>query len=90
MLRWGRKAAQAGDAEAAGLVGYAIMIGIDGSYDLVEAATLLTVASENARSADWRNRAAAIAREAQSKLTRPEREAFNARLARWRSSLDGE
>ncbi|HBK05740.1 MAG TPA: hypothetical protein DDZ81_07720 [Acetobacteraceae bacterium] len=90
MLRWGRKAARAGDAEAAGMVGYAIMIGIDGSYDLVEAATLLTVASENAPSADWRNHAAAIAQEAQSKLTRPEREALIARLARWRSTLDGE
>ena len=74
---------------AAGMLGYAILIGIDGSYDLVEAATWLTLAVENARSDDWRGHVAAYARDAQSKLTPPQREAFQARLARWRSALDG-
>ncbi len=90
MLRWTRIAVRAGDAEAAGMLGYEIMIGIDGSYDLVEAAAWLTLASEKAHSTDWRARAAAIAREAESKLTRPEHEALNARLARWRDAPNGE
>ena len=90
MLRWTRTAVCAGDAEAAGMLGYAIMIGIDGTYDLVEAAAWLTLASEKAHSTGWRARAAAIAREAESKLTRSEQEALNARLARWRSAPNGE
>jgi uncharacterized protein len=90
MLLWEHKAAERGDSVAAGMLGYAIMIGIDGTYDLVEAATWLTLAAENARSADWRGHVAPYAKDAQSKLTPPEREAFHARLARWRSTLDGE
>jgi hypothetical protein len=90
MLLWEHKAAERGDPVAAGMLGYAIMIGIDGTYDLVEAATWLTLAAENARSADWRGQVARYAKDAQSKLTPSEREAFHARLARWRSTLDGE
>ena len=90
MLRWTRIAAHAGDAEAAGMLGYEILIGIDGTYDLVEAAAWLTLASEKAQSTGWRARAAAIAREAESKLTRPEQEALNARLARWRDAPNAE
>ena len=90
MLLWERKAAEAGDAVAAGMLGYAIMIGVDGTYDLVEAATWLTLAAENAHSDDWRGHAAVYAKDAQSRLTPPEREAFHARLARWRATLDGE
>ena len=41
MLHWERKAAEGGDAVAAAMLGYAIMIGIDGTYDLVESATWL-------------------------------------------------
>ena len=72
------------------MLGYAIMIGIDGTYDLVEAATWLTLAAENAHSGEWRVHAAVYSQDAQSKLTPLEREAFQARLARWRSTLDGE
>ncbi len=90
MLRWDRKAAEAGDAVAAGLLGYAIMIGLDGTYDLVEAATWLTLAAESAHPGEWRMQAAAYSQDAQSKLTASEREAFRARLARRRSERDGE
>jgi uncharacterized protein len=90
MLLWEHKAAEGGDAVAAGMLGYSIMIGIDGTYDLVEAATWLTLASEKASSDDWRGHAAVYAKDAQNRLTPPEREAFNARLARWRSTLEGE
>jgi uncharacterized protein len=90
MLVWDRKAAEGGDAMAAGLLGYAIMIGIDGTYDLVEATTWLTLAAENLQSGDWRGHVAAYANEAQSKLTASQREAFKARLQRQRSILDGE
>jgi len=48
MLLWARKAAEKGDAEAAALLGYAIMIGLDKTYDYVEAATWLTLAVDNA------------------------------------------
>ena len=90
MLSWGRKAAEKGDAIAAGMVGYAIMLGLDGSYDLVEAATWLTLAADAGHSNDWRVHTASYARDVQSKLTPTEREAFQARLAHWKSSLDGE
>lgn len=90
MLRWTRIAVRGGDAEAAGMLGYEILIGIDGTYDLVEAAAWLTLASEKAQSAGWRARAGAIAREAESKLTRQEQEALNARLARWRDAPNAE
>jgi TPR repeat protein len=90
MLRWDRKAAESGDPVAAGILGYAIMIGLDGTYDLVEAATWLTLAAGNTHSGEWRSRAAIYSRDAQSRLTPPEREAFHARLARWRSALDDE
>jgi uncharacterized protein len=90
MMRWERKAAESGDAVAAGMLGYAIMIGLDGTYDLVEAATWLTLAAENAQQGKWRALAADYSQDAQSKLTSPEREAFHARLARWRSTLDDE
>jgi hypothetical protein len=75
---------------AAGMLGYAILLGLDGSYDLVEAATWLTLSVEHAPSADWRATAAAHAKEAQDKLTAPQRETFQARLAHWRATLDGE
>lgn len=90
MLHWQRKAAEAGDAEAAGMLGYAIMIGLDGTYDLVEAATWLTLAAENAHSETWRFHAAAYARDAQSRLTSMEQDAFHARLAHWQSAVTGE
>jgi TPR repeat protein len=90
MLHWQRKAAESGDPVAAGMLGYAIMIGLDGTYDLVEAATWLTLAAENSRSGEWGVHAAVYSRDAQSKLTPPEQVAFHARLARWRSALDGE
>lgn len=90
MLHWQRKAAEAGDAVAAGMLGYAIMIGLDGTYDMVEAATWLTLATETSTSEEWRFHAAAYARDAQSKLTQAEHEAFHARLAYWRSTLNGE
>ena len=90
MLRWGRKAAEGGDAVAAGMFGYAIMIGLDGSYDLVEAATWLTLATEHAEPGNWRVQAAVYSQDVQSKLTPPEWEAFHARLIRRRSSLDDE
>jgi TPR repeat protein len=90
MLRWERKAAEAGDALAAGMLGYAIMIGLDGSYDLVEAATWLTLAAQNAHPGEWRLRAVVYSKDAQSKLTAMEREAFHARLAHWQSALDDE
>jgi TPR repeat protein len=88
MVRWERKAAEAGDAMAAGMLGYAILIGLDGTYDLVEAATWLTLAAQNAHAGEWRVRATVYSLDAVSKLTRPEREAFRARLTRWRSTLD--
>jgi TPR repeat protein len=90
MLKWGRRAAECGDAIAAAVLGYAIMIGIDGTYDLVEAATWLTFAAETARSDDWRDHAASYAQDVRGKLTPPEHEAFRARLAHWRAVLDGE
>jgi len=90
MLRWQRKAAEAGDPVAAGMLGYAIMIGLDGSYDMVEAATWLTLAAEKPGPDAWRQHAANCAEEAQSKLTSAERQAFQARLAQWRSRLNGE
>jgi hypothetical protein len=90
MLRWERKAAEAGDALAAGMLGYAIMIGLDGSYDLVEAATWLTLAAEHAHPGEWRLQAAVYSKDAESRLTPREREAFHARLAHWRSALDDE
>lgn len=90
MLRWDRKAAEGGDAVAAGLLGYAIMLGLDGTYDLVEAATWLAVAAEDARPGEWQVRAAAYLQDAKSKLTPSEREAFRARLARWRAARVGE
>jgi uncharacterized protein len=90
MLMWEHKAAEAGDAVAAGMLGYAIMIGVDGTYDLVEAAIWLTLATQNAHTDDWRGHTAAYAKDVQSRLTPPEREAFHARLARWRATLEGE
>jgi TPR repeat protein len=90
MLHWQRKAAEAGDPVAAGMLGYAIMIGLDGTYDMVEAATWLTLAAENHGAADaWRSQAATYASDAKSRLTPTEREAFQARLAHWRSILNG-
>jgi TPR repeat protein len=86
MLQWERQAAEAGDSVAAGMLGYAIMIGLDGTYDLVEAATWLSLAAENAPG-EWQVHAATYSRDAQNKLTPPEREAFHARLARRRSTL---
>jgi TPR repeat protein len=90
MLLWERKAAEHGDVVAAGMLGYAIMIGLDGTYDLVEAATWLALAAENSRPTEWGVHAAVYSRDAQAKLTPPEQEAFRARLARLRSSWDGE
>ena len=90
MLHWQRKAAEAGDAMAAGMLGYAILIGLDGTYDLVEAATWLTLATDHPRSETWRSHSAAYARDAQSKLTSKEQAAFHARLAHVRSTLNGE
>jgi hypothetical protein len=54
----------------------------------VEAATWLTLAAQNAHAGEWRVRTTVYSRDAVSKLTRPEREAFRARLTRWRSTLD--
>ena len=90
MLHWQRKAAEGGDPVAAGMLGYAIMIGLDGTYDIVEAATWLTLAAEDAPAEPWQFQAAAYAREAQSKLTSSEREAFHERLGHWRSVVHGE
>ncbi len=90
MLHWQRKAAESGDAMAAGMLGYAIMIGLDGTYDAVEAATWLTLAAENAPAEPWRFQAVAYAREAQGRLTSGEREAFHQRLGHWRSVVRGE
>lgn len=89
MLHWQRKAAESGDAMAAGMLGYAIMIGLDGTYDAVEAATWLTLAAEDAPAEPWRFQAAAYAREAQGKLTSTEREAFHERLGQRRSVVHG-
>ena len=90
MLLWSRKAAVRGDPVAAGMLGYAIMIGLDGSYDLVAAATWLTIAVENARPGIWRSHTAAYARDIKSRLTPSERAIFKVRLARWRSALGRE
>ena len=90
MLHWQRKAAEAGDAEAAGMLGYAIMIGLDGTYDIVEAATWLTLATENARSEAWRFNAASYARDAQNRLTQAEQDAFHVRLVHLRAALKEE
>ncbi|MDR3534065.1 MAG: tetratricopeptide repeat protein [Rhodopila sp.] len=90
MLLWDRKAAEGGDAVAAGMLGYAIMIGVDGTYDLVEAATWLRLAAENAQPGEWRVHAAAYSQDVQSKLTPSEQEAFRTRFARWRSTLNRE
>jgi hypothetical protein len=90
MLFWARRAAEGGDAEAAAIVGYAIMIGLDGTYDLVEAATWLTLAADSVHGGAWRDRAAAYSRDASAKLTQIEQAAYRARLGRWRSTLVGE
>jgi TPR repeat protein len=90
MLQWERKAAEAGDPMAAGMLGYSILIGIDGSYDLVEATTWLTLATERAHPGDWRRHAAVFAEDAEGKLTPAERQAFQARLARWQVTFNGE
>jgi TPR repeat protein len=90
MLQWEHKAAEAGDAVAAGMLGYAILIGIDGTYDVAEAAAWLTLSIEHSPPGDWRSHAAVYATDAQTRLTPPEREALRARLARWESTLDGE
>ena len=72
------------------MLGYAIMIGIDGTYDLVEAATWLTFAAENAAPGDWRGQAESYAKDALAKLSGREREVLKARLARWRPASDGD
>jgi len=90
MLFWARKAAENGDAEAAALLGYAIMIGLDGSYDYAEAASWLALAVDKAQDAAWRDRAVAYLRDIQSKLTPAERTACDARLTHWKASLEGE
>ncbi len=66
MLHWERKAAEGGDPIAAAMLGYAIMIGIDGTYDLVEAATWLTLAAESPRCGEWRGNVAGYAKDAQN------------------------
>jgi TPR repeat protein len=90
MLFWTRKAAENGDAEAAALLGDAIMVGLDGSYDYVEAATWLTLAVDKAHDAVWQPRAAAYLRTVQDALTPAERAACDARLNHWRALLEGE
>jgi TPR repeat protein len=90
MLRWERKAAESGDAVAAGMLGYAIMIGLDGTYDFVEAATWLTLAASSAQPGPWRLQVANYSQDLQSTLTTQEQEAYHARISRWRSRLDQE
>jgi TPR repeat protein len=90
MLRWEHRAAESGDPMAEGMLGYAIMIGLDGTYDYVEAATWLTLAAESARAGKWRIQTASYSQDVQRKLTASEQKAYRARLARWRSTLDGE
>ena len=89
-LYWGRKAAEGGDAVAAGLLGYAIMIGVDGTYDFVEAATWLTLAAEHAHAGEWHNRAASYSQEAQNRLTQPELAAYRARVGKLHATLGGD
>ena len=90
MLRSECKAAESGDAVVAGMFGYAIMTGLDGSYHLVEAAMWLTLASEHARPSNWHIQAAVYSQDVQNKLTPQEREAFHACLIHWQSALDDE
>jgi len=90
MLYWDRKAAEAGDAQAAAMLGYAIMIGVDGSYDLVEAATWLTLAADHGHDGAWRMRAMASAREVVQRLTPVERAAFRARIGHWQAAMAGD
>jgi TPR repeat protein len=89
MLFWSRKAAQAGDGVAAAVLGHAIMLGIDGTYDWVEAATWLTVAANSLRDGTLRADAARRSKELVGKLTPAERAAYHARVVRLGAAPDG-
>jgi TPR repeat protein len=84
LMLWLRKAADAGDRQAARLLAYAISIDINGSYDQVEAAMWSAVAEGK----DGHDAAPAVV-QMRARLSPREYQAFQTRLARWHERANG-
>ncbi|HQT79138.1 MAG TPA: hypothetical protein PLD10_18955, partial [Rhodopila sp.] len=90
LMFWLRKAAESGDRQAARMLGQAILINIDNSYDPVEAALWLAVAADGDRPTPPRAAVVSDAVGTHLHLTPPEYKALEVRLVRWQAKDVGE
>jgi len=84
MLHWARKGAEQGDATCQNSLGYSILIGIDGSYDFVEATTWLILAVERSSPGEVHDRAAVNLANARAQLSDEEAAEAERRAQAWR------
>ena len=87
MLVWARKAAEQGEGLALNALGYSILIGIDGTYDFVEAACWLTLAVERITIESERHRAKVNLDTVLEQLNDVEKVEAESRAAVWRAKF---
>jgi hypothetical protein len=84
LLYWARKCAEQGDPTCGNSLGYSILIGLDGTYDFVEAVTWLTLAVERAPPGEVHDRAAVNLANAKAQLNEQELAEAAKRAQIWR------
>jgi TPR repeat protein len=87
MMYWQRRAAEQGEAAGMNGLGYAILTGMDGSYDFVESCTWLILAVERSAPGDLHDRAVVNLRDVRAQLSAPEQAEAERRAQQWRDAF---